>query len=386
MEYGKQEDKLFARQQKGQAIASIEGGVSRIDEHAYKVKSQSGNDVYDVLNTELGWLCSCCDPVYRGTKCKHIYAVEFSQAIRKQVATVAAAVAVIQQVNISVCPTCQSENIVKHGLRHNKHGDIQRFYCNGCTKWFSVNYGFEGMRATPQIITSAMQLYFTGESLRNVQKFLRLQGVNVSHVAVYKWINKYVALMQDYLEQIKPNVSDTWRADELFVKVKGNMKYLFAIMDDETRFWIAQEVADSKFKHDARNIFRKGKELAGKRPLTMITDGLQAYQHAVKEYYSNTAPRTKHIYGIKLQGQNNNNKMERLNGEIRDREKVIRGIKKNETAILTGYQIYHNYVRPHEGLNGSTPAEAAGIKIEGENKWMTVIQNAAKAAKESAAL
>jgi len=48
------------------------------------------------------------------------------------------------------------------------------------------------MHATPQIITSAMQLYFTGESFRNVQKFMRLQGVNVSHMGVYKWINKYV--------------------------------------------------------------------------------------------------------------------------------------------------------------------------------------------------
>jgi transposase-like protein len=223
-----------------------------------------------------------------------------------------------------------------------------------------------------------MQLYFTGESLRNVQKFLRLQGVNISHVAVYKWINKYVSLMQKYLEQIKPNVSDTWRADELFVKVRGNMKYLFAIMDDETRFWIAQEVADSKFKHDARNIFRKGKEIAGKRPLVMITDGLQAYQHAAKEYYSNVGPRTKHVYGIKLQGQNNNNKMERLNGEIRDREKVVRGIKKTDTAILTGYQIYHNYVRPHEALKGKTPAEACGIQVDGSNKWLTIIQNASQ--------
>jgi hypothetical protein len=34
------------------------------------------------------------------------------------------------------------------------------------------------------------------------------------------------------------------------------------------------------------------------------------------------------------------------------------------------------YLRPHEGLNGSTPAEASGVKIEGENKWVTLIQNA----------
>lgn len=68
--------------------------------------------------------------------------------------------------------------------------------------------------------------------------------------------------------------------------------------------------------------------------------------------------------------------MERLNGEIRDREKVFRGLKKSDTPILTGYQIYHNYIRPHEGLDGKTPAEAAGIKVEGKNKWVTLIQNA----------
>lgn len=63
------------------------------------------------------------------------------------------------------------------------------------------------MHATPQVITSAMQLYFTGESFRNVQKFLKLQGVNVSHTGVYKWINKYVKLVEKYLDKIKPNVS-----------------------------------------------------------------------------------------------------------------------------------------------------------------------------------
>jgi hypothetical protein len=53
--------------------------------------------------------------------------------------------------------------------------------------------------------------------------------------------------MEKYLDKITPNVSDTWRADELFLKVKGNTKYLYALMDDQTRFWIAQEVADTKF-------------------------------------------------------------------------------------------------------------------------------------------
>lgn len=67
-----------------------------------------------------------------------------------------------------------------------------------------------------------------------------------------------------------------------------------------------------------------------------------------------------------------------MNGKVRDRERVMRGLKRIDTPILKGVQIYHNYVRPHEGLKGKTPAEVAGIQIEGENKWKTLIQNASR--------
>jgi len=54
------------------------------------------------------------------------------------------------------------------------------------------------------------------------------------------------------------------------------------------------------------------------------------------------------------------------------------GIVISDTPILTGYQIFHNYVRPHMGLNGMTPAEKCGIKIEGKDKWKTLIEHASK--------
>jgi hypothetical protein len=42
------------------------------------------------------------------------------------------------------------------------------------------------------------------------------------------------------------------------------------------------------------------------------------------------------------------------------------------------YQLYHNFIRPHETLDGKTPSEACGITIEGKNKWKTLIENASK--------
>jgi transposase-like protein len=364
------------REQRGKEIAQQQNQIIRIDENTYTVKSQTNSHEYKVFKVNDEWYCECPDHVYRHVKCKHIFAVEFSASFRTEVEIRRLDL----DVNVQACKYCGSSEIMKDGLRHNKQGDLQIYTCKKCGHYFTINLGFERMRATPQVITSAMQLYFTGESLRNVQKFLRLQGVKVSHVAILKWIRKYVKLMNDYLEKIRPNVSDVWRADELYVKIKGDMKYLFAIMDDETRFWIAQEVADTKYTHDARMLFHAGMEVAGKKPKTLITDGLRAYHDAYfQEFYTmKKEGRTQHIRHITIRGDHNNNKMERMNGEVRDREKVMRGLKKVDTPILKGYQLFHNYIRPHEALDGKTPSELCGIKVEGTNKWLTLIQNASK--------
>ena len=126
--------------------------------------------------------------------------------------------------------------------------------------------------------------------------------------------------------------------------------------------------------------FRRGKQVAGKKPLTLITDGLHAYHQAYKrEFVTLSKPQTKHTQHVTWRaGNEDNRKMKRFNGEIRDREKVMRSLKREDTPILTGYQIFHNYVRPHEALEGRTPAEACGIRVEGRDKWLTLIQNASK--------
>ncbi|MCV0410311.1 hypothetical protein [Nitrosopumilus sp.] len=61
-----------------------------------------------------------------------------------------------------------------------------------------------------------------------------------------------------------------------------------------------------------------------------------------------------------------------------DREKVMRSLKTDDSPILTGMQIFHNYIRSHMGIDGDTPSKRAGIKVEELNKWITIIQNASK--------
>ncbi len=362
---------LTTREVRGQAIATASGQINRIDEMLYLVKSQSGHGEYAVNKIDQEWVCDCPDNTYRHTTCKHIHAVIFSQRVRAEVA--------IQRIEplgtLTACIYCGSPNLMKAGLRKNKSGNIQKYLCRDCHKYFTYNIGFEKMKHNPQAVVTSLELYFGGESLRNTMRALELMGVKVSYRTILNWIKKYTRLMKNYTDKIRPNVSDTVCADEVYIRMAGNLKYLFAMMDTETRFWIAQEVAETKEKHDARALFFRAKRVMGKDPKVLITDGLPSYAVACEQAF----PETKHIRKITLNGKvHNNNKMERLNGTIRDREKTMRGLKKRRTPILEGFQTYYNFVRPHMALDGKTPAEACGIKVEGDNKWITLIQNASK--------
>ena len=373
----------ITREQKSKEIASNRYDITRVRDDYYYIKSQTTNREYTIWLSKVGssdtWKCNCPDHMFRGKHCKHIHAIESSINFREEKREKNKVI--ISPISNTNCIFCQSDNIIKDGLRHNKYGDIQKWYCKNCNHCFTINVGFQKMKNNPKGITTAMHLYFSGESLRNTAKSLRLLGMDVSHQTIYNWIKKYVKLMQKYLNRIVPEVGDAWRADEIFIKVRGKLKYLFSMMDDETRFWISQEVADRKEGHDARGLLQKAKQVTKKKPKTFTTDGLGSYHVAYKKEFWTVKRqnRTVHVRHIHLQKDMHNNKMERLNGEFRDREKVIRGIKKKNSVIIDGYQLFHNYFRPHMGLKGNTPAQICGIQIQGNNKWKTLIENASLA-------
>ena len=49
-------------------------------------------------------------------------------------------------------------------------------------------------------------------------------------------------------------------------------------------------------------------------------------------------------------------------------------LKTEETPIIEGHRLFYNFIKPHESLNGMTPSEMAGITIEGDNKWLTLMK------------
>jgi hypothetical protein len=70
-------------------------------------------------------------------------------------------------------------------------------------------------------------------------------------------------------------------------KVKGNPKYLYALTDDQTRFWIAQQASDNKYTSNIRPLLQNAKELANNKPDIFITDGAQNFHDAfTKEFFT----------------------------------------------------------------------------------------------------
>jgi len=71
------------REERGKAIADQGDQIRKINNHSFKVKSQSGSKVYEVKATPNGMTCTCPDFVYHGGKCKHIAATRYYLEIEK---------------------------------------------------------------------------------------------------------------------------------------------------------------------------------------------------------------------------------------------------------------------------------------------------------------
>lgn len=94
-----------------------------------------------------------------------------------------------------------------------------------------------------------------------------------------------------------------------------------------------------------------------------------------------SSPRTRNIRSVSVRHKGLNQKVERLNGVFRDREKVMRGMDHKESAqkLIDAMRIHYNFIRDHSSIK-KTPAEQAGINLElGQNKIESLIKLASQA-------
>ncbi len=344
----------------------------------YKVSSQSVADTfYDISFGPDGWRCTCPYHLYGKRRCKHIRAVcsivmdtgRLADEVRKEVAVTEPCV---------TCTFCQGTDCIKRGVRRNKNGTVPRYKCNSCGHKFTHNPGFVGRHHPPEVITDVLQSYAAGLSTTKIIDCLAKKGIGVSAATVLRWARDYGNLLKRF-QRTCMRTGYVWHADEIHFKVRGQSRWMFGVMDSETKLIIAHDTAEDKFGYDAAGLFEAAVRAAGKRPDVLVTDGLAGFKVGyTKAMYTKAVPRTVHVADVGIRDRHPaNNVYERFNGEIRDRIARVRGFKSKDPALLALLIIYHNFMRPHGGLGGRTPAEAVGITISGPDKWRTLIGHTA---------
>ena len=387
------------RQVRGMEIISINHPIKRINKLNYKIRSQSNEKIWYNVRKEYGhnlggrqdgqWTCSCPDYIFRHIQCKHICAILFSKKLRtKIISQDAVQPLVIGSTDNIECIKCKSENIVKDGKRHNKKGLSQKYLCRECEYRFVVNTGFENSKKEPKLICASIDLYFKGVSLRKVADHVKqFYGVSISNVSVLRWVQRFGEVVSPFVNSLNPpHLGGVYQVDEMVVHVrrekidKGNYQWLWNYMDDSTRFWVSSMISQRREIADARAVFQDAKSKTGKTD-AVIHDGLFSYDKAFqKEFHTMKNPRVKNIRSISVRNQGLNSRVERLNGTMRDREKVMRGMNTKESSqkLIEAMRIHYNFCRNHSSL-GKTPAEQAGIKLDlGQNKIEELIKIASK--------
>ena len=88
-------------------------------------------------------------------------------------------------------------------------------------------------------------------SVRDIANHYKIMGIKISHMVVYNWISKYSKMVEKYLKEIIPRISDrAWiRSDEVWFKIAGDKKYLFVSIDDQVPYFLAYDMVDAKFQH-----------------------------------------------------------------------------------------------------------------------------------------
>lgn len=113
--------------------------------------------------------------------------------------------------------------------------------------------------------------------------------------------------------------------------------------------------------------------MAGKSPRKVIIDKLADYLDGIELAFGAD---TKHVQSKPFTVENSTNLIERFHGTLKARTKVMRGLKRVDTAKLfaEGWLVHYNFFRPHEALKNKTPAEVAGIKFPFRN-WKDIVRD-----------
>jgi putative transposase len=274
------------------------------------------------------------------------------------------------------CKYCGSKNLWLYG----KYKGKQLFFCRDCKRKFTGNFALPKMRSPVSWVGDALQSYFSGMSLNEVKQNMEQQyHYSPSTSTIYRWLDRFIKQARYKVRDIRPNVGDVWIADETVIKINRKKYWLFDCIDSKTRFLLASHLSPNRGTREARTLMEKAAERAGKAPKVVMTDKLAAYLDGIELAFGADA---EHKQGSPFSVHTNTNLIERFQGTLKDRTKVLRGLKRADTArkFIEGFLIHYNYFRPHISLKGKTPAQKAGVILT-TNDWLDVVREPTNTAK-----
>src|SRR5918998_4558360 len=202
---------------------------------------------------------------------------------------------------------------------------------------------YPGHRFPAEIISHAVWLYHVFSlSLRDVEPILAERGIAVTHESIRQWGLKLGGDFARKLRRRRPRPGDTWHMDEVFIRIRGGLHYLWRAVD-QRGVVLDILVQDRRNATAAKRFFKR--LLAGLRfkPRRIVTDGLRSYGAARREVLPEVRHRTSRYL---------NNRAENSHRPTRRRERQMQRFKSAEQAqrFLSAHGMIYGHFRPRRHL------------------------------------
>ena len=201
---------------------------------------------------------------------------------------------------------------------------------------------FAGFRFPPEVITVAVRWYLRyGLSYRDLEELLAERGVEVDHVTVYRWVQRFTPLFADAGRPLRHASGDRWFVDETYVKVAGRWRYLYRAIDQYGQV-IDVLLSEQRDTAAARRFFTRALRYRP-APVEVTTDEAGPYLRVLDELVPTAAHVTE---------QYANNRVEADHARLKARLRPMRGLKRLRSAavIALGHAFVQNLRRGHYEL------------------------------------
>jgi transposase-like protein len=208
---------------------------------------------------------------------------------------------------------------------------------------------FAGFRFPPDVIVVAVRWYLRfGLSYRDVEELLTERGVEVDHVTIYRWVQRFTPLLANAAGPCRHRVGDRWQVDETYVKVAGQWRYMYRAVDQVGQVIdvLASPQRDAKA---ARRFFERAIRATRVAPVEVTTDQAPVYPGTLDALLPVAWHRT---------DQYANNGIECDHGSLKARLRPMRGLKQDHSVrvIIAEHAFVQNLRRGHYELAVEEPA------------------------------